>query len=135
MAAPHTRPMGMGMKLMARRKDGTEFPVDVMLSTAATPQGNLVIAILRDITERQKSIERIQSLLERVQLSADAAKMGYWTFDEATEEFWCDQICASLFGGRTEDFPDIGSVRQRIFPEDREERRRQALESIRLKGG
>ena len=134
MAAPHTRPMGTGRKLFARRKDGTEFPVDVMLSAASTSEGPIVIAILRDITERTATAERIQNLLERVQLSADAAGMGYWNYDEAADEFQCDEACASLFGGSPEDFRKAEAVRQRIVEEDWDMRRQRALESLKLNG-
>jgi PAS domain S-box-containing protein len=135
MAEPHARSMGTGMEFHARRKDGMEFPVDVMLNATSTPNGLVVIAILRDISsERMKSENRLQKLLERVQLSAEAAGMGYWNYDEATDEFSCDKVCASLFGGGPEDFPNAESVRQRIFHEDRDRRRQLASESLRLKG-
>ncbi len=45
-AAPHTRPMGVGLQLFGRRKDGTEVPVDISLSA------------IRDITERRRLEER-----------------------------------------------------------------------------
>ncbi len=58
---PHRREMGAGLKLAARRKDGTEFPVDIMLSPLKTPKGHRVIATVRDITARQ----RIEQALAR----------------------------------------------------------------------
>lgn len=50
---PHRRMMGAGLELAARRKDGTEFPVDIMLSSLETPGGRYVITTVRDITERK----------------------------------------------------------------------------------
>lgn len=49
-----TRPMGAGLALSAVRKDGQEFPVDVMLSPVFTEEGTLVISAIRDITERKQ---------------------------------------------------------------------------------
>ena len=57
---PQVRAMGAGLDLRAKRKDGSEFPVDIMLSPVETPAGKAVLAVIRDLTEKVKVQEELE---------------------------------------------------------------------------
>jgi PAS domain S-box-containing protein len=58
LSTPDFRPMGSGLKLHGRRKDGTVFPVEVSLSPVRTVQGLLVSCAVRDVTQRRMVEDR-----------------------------------------------------------------------------
>jgi diguanylate cyclase (GGDEF)-like protein/PAS domain S-box-containing protein len=75
-ATPETRALGSGLALMGRRKDGTEFPVTVTLSSLETEDGPLVIAAVRDLSECQAADQVVRKSEERFQRVFDNALIG-----------------------------------------------------------
>ncbi len=75
MREPITRSMGAGLDLFALRKDGLEFPVDIMLSPVQTEEGERVICAVRNISEQKRLQADLAETHRRLFESVEAERL------------------------------------------------------------
>ncbi|MEL6890196.1 MAG: PAS domain S-box protein [Actinomycetota bacterium] len=74
-ADPDRRPMGTGLQLFAKHADGSLFPVEISLSPVDVDGEPMVIAAIRDVTERQETQANVGLLEERERIARDIHDM------------------------------------------------------------
>ena len=85
---PRTRPMGMQTDLVARRRDGTEVPVEIALSPLQNPGASLVVVAIRDVG----AYPRVKQALQRARYSESLAQLGRFAVDTRDPQILLEQV-------------------------------------------
>ncbi len=103
------------------KSDGTEFPVEVMLTPIILNGKQSFYTLWRDIAERKKAQEEILKYNERFELIATTTQDGIWEWNLETGELWANEMHQRFYGlTLTDPVPTHEMWIQRIHPDDRD---------------
>jgi PAS domain S-box-containing protein len=112
--------IGTGIELSARRKDGSEFPIEIMLSPLENAEGILVTAAIRDISVRKAAEEHLVQMEGRYRGLLEAAPDAMVVVNEAGEIVLLNLQAEKQFGYDRDEL--LGQQVRNIIPEGFAER-------------
>jgi PAS domain S-box-containing protein len=112
--------IGTGIVLYGRRKDGSRFPIEIMLSPLESAEGILVTAAIRDITVRKDAEEHLVQMEARYRGLLEAAPDGMVVVNQSGEIVLLNVQAEKHFGYRSDEL--LGQKVTNIIPEGFAER-------------
>lgn len=108
------------VEIMARRRDGTEIPVEISASASRWRDGRHAVRVLRDISER-KSLESVLEESElQLRLATEMADIAIWNYDFTSNQMFRSRNHDQLYGLVWQERWDIDTFIQATHPDDRE---------------
>jgi PAS domain S-box-containing protein len=112
--------IGMGIELLGRRKDGSEFPIEMMLSPLESSEGILVTAAIRNITVRKDAETHLAQMEGRYRGLLEAAPDAMVVVNQGGEIVLLNVQAEKQFGYRRDEL--VGQKVKNIIPEGFAER-------------
>ena len=112
--------IGTGIELLGRRKNGSDFPIEIMLSPVESAEGILVTAAIRDITVRKDAEKHLAQMEGRYRGLLEAAPDAMVVVNQAGEIVLLNVQAEKQFGYRRDEL--VGQKVKNIIPEGFAER-------------
>jgi PAS domain S-box-containing protein len=103
LADPASRPVTPGCDVSARRKDGTEFPVEIRLSPIRSETGDLVTCIVRDITNRKRAERALRESSRQISDILESITDAFFALDREWRFTYLNGKAEQFIGRRREE--------------------------------
>lgn len=102
-----------------RKKDGSLFPAEIVVSRIDVDHTPLLMGILRDLSSRRNAEAKLRQSEERFRLVAEVTNDVLWDWDLITDNHWWSPNAREKFGYDPAKEPSIVAWRSRLHPDDR----------------
>ena len=119
-AAEQSRKMAeRNSNVFGRRKDGHEFSAEASVAKLPTKSGMIFTVMLKDISERQQTLEKLQASKALLAKAEKIARLGSWEYDHETKRrSWSEELFNILGFDKNQPIPPCQEILDRVHPED-----------------